>query len=632
MPLTDTLVPARNPNVEFDIDRGSALSQAGSGGPPATSVLGISLGGTALLAACGGGSESGSAANSGAGANSLEPRSGGSAGGGTGAPGGTAISRTDAARFLTQATFGMQSEADITALQNDGFDRWIDNQFNTPAQLHVDYLQAQRKRTENGYATEEMSYEAVWQQWLGGRDQLRGRMAFALAQIFVISNIAPDIRPHAMSSYMDLLNRNAFGNYRTLLQEVTLHPAMGYYLNMTESEKDDPARGIHPNENYAREVLQLFSVGLVELNTDGSQQRIAGKAIPTYGEAEVKGFAKAFSGWTFDSQNPLRPNEFHEADENLESNWTTPLRAFPSAHSPEPKKLLGKVTLAGGQTPGKDMAEALDNIFNHPNVGPFIARQLIQRFVTSNPSPAYIERVSFAFNSSGGPVRRGDYNNNGAGVGAQLNDASGGARGDFRAVIRAVLLDPEARNPDLDPAAAYGKQREPVIRFATFLRALNAASANGINSIHYLDGVDDGLGQSPLLAPSVFNYFSPNYRPPGPVAQAGLTAPEFQITTETSVVGSLNFFSNLFRSEGYGYDESRLELNLAPWAALATQPDVLVERLNTLFFATQMSAATRARLLQMVIAMPGRNDDELRDRVKAALTVTAIAPDFVIQK
>ncbi len=498
----------------------------------------------------------------------------------------------------------------MEALRVEGLAHWLWAQFAAPTHLHTSYLDTQKSREKEGKATEEMSYEAVWQQWLKGPDQLRGRMAFALGQIMVISNIAPDIRPYAMSSYMDLLNRNAFGNFRTLLGEVTLHPAMGYYLNMIESEKDDAAKGIHPNENYAREVLQLFSIGLVELNQDGSQKLGSnGKPIATFGEAEVKGFAKAFSGWTFASQNPAKPDDFHDADENLDSNWTTPMRAFASAHSTEAKKLLGSVTLAAGQSPEKDLNDALDNIFNHANVGPFIGRQLIQRLVTSNPCPAYIQRVATVFA------------NNGAGL-----------RGDLKAVVQAVLLDPEARADPALQAANFGKQREPVIRFATFLRALGAASSNGINSIHYLDGADQALGQSPLLAPSVFNFYSPNFRQPGAVAKAGLVSPEFQITTETSVVGSLNFFSSFFNDEGYGNGASRLKIDLTAWQTLAATPAALVDRLDAVLFAHQMGATTRTRLLQLVTALPGGSADQRKDRVKAALIVTAMSPDFVIQK
>lgn len=518
-------------------------------------------------------------------------------------------SSQDAARFLTQASFGAKSVDEIEALRAEGLPHWLWSQFSAPSTLQTSYLDSQKSREKEGKATEEMSYEAIWQQWLGGTDQLRARMSFALGQIVVISNIAPDIKPYAMSSYMDLLNRNAFGNYRTLLGEVALHPAMGYYLNMIESEKDDAAKGIHPNENFAREVLQLFSIGLVELNADGSAKIGSnGKPIPTFGETEVKGFAMAFSGWTFASQNPAQPNEFHNADENLNSNWTTPMKAFASMHSPEPKKLLGNVTLAGGQSPEKDLNDALDNIFNHPNVGPFIGRQLIQKMVTSNPSPTYIQRVAAVFA------------NNGANV-----------RGDLNAVVQAVLLDPEARATTAQ-AAHCGKQREPVIRFATFLRALGAKSQNGINSIHYLDGADQALGQSPLLSPSVFNFFSPNFRQPGAVAKAGLYSPEFQITTETSVVGSLNFFATFFNDEGYGSDASRLKLDLSPLMALAAIPTALVDRLDALFFMHQMSASTRARLTQMITALPGASNDDRNRRVKAALIVTAISPDFVIQK
>ena len=518
-------------------------------------------------------------------------------------------SAPDAARFMAQATFGVQTVEQTNALQVEGFPHWLWAQFNMPGMSYTAYLDSQRVRTSNNKATDEMSYEAFWQHWLQGADQLRARVAFAWSQIMVISNVAPDLRPYAMAAYMDVLVRNAFGNYRTLLEEVTLHPAMGYYLNMVESEKDNAAKAIHPNENYAREVLQLFSIGLAELNVDGTAKTSGGKAIPTYGEPEVKGFAKAFSGWTFASQNPANANQFHNADQNLESNWTTRMRPFASMHSPEAKTLLRGTVLPGGQTPQQDMKDALDNIFSHPNVGPFIGRQLIQKLVTSNPSRDYIARVAAVFNDNGT-----------------------GVRGDLKAVVAAVLLDPQAR---LDPAqqpANSGKQREPVVRFATFLRALGAVSKNGINNIHYLNNADNGLGQSPMLAPSVFNFFSPNFRQPGAVSKAGLYSPEFQITTETTVVGSLNFFADLFNNGGYGGGDSRLVLNLLPLQALAATPAVLVDRLNELLFAYQMSVATRTRLLQMLGAMPAGTDSRNKNRLKAALIVTALSPDFVIQK
>ncbi len=566
----------------------------------------------AALAACGGGGGGGSAPSAAAPApgpdsilvnvNAADlPGSGGAK------PSAPAVAdrppAADAARFLTQASFGTKSVQEIAQVQEKGYALWLWEQFNTGTTLHTSYLDQQKTRNVDdkgvARASEEMSYEAIWQQWLYGADQLRARMAFALSEIVVISNVAPDIRPYAMSSYMDMLNRNAFGNYRQLLKEVTLHPAMGYYLNMINSERDDPDTGAHPNENYAREVLQLFSIGLVKLNTDGTAQvDAAGKPLPSYDESVVQGFAKAFTGWSY-------PNAtgFDEADEEVPQAWTSPMKPFAAKHSPEPKKLLSGMVLSGGQSPEQDLEAAIDNIFNHPNVGPFIGRQLIQRLVTSNPSKAYISYVA------------GVFNNNGAGV-----------RGDLRAVVSAILLYAEARAV---PGANFGKQREPVIRLANFLRSLDARSSSGRNAIHYLENADNGLGQSPLLAPSVFNYFSPNFRPAGKIAAAGLTAPEFQITTETTVVGGLNFFANLFNNASYGYEEAELKLNYTRLESLASSPDALIAELNALYFNYAMSSTLQTRMKTMLTALPA--NDRTR-RVKAALILTSLSPEYVIQK
>ncbi len=513
-------------------------------------------------------------------------------------------SAVDAARFLTQASFGMSSVQEVQRLREKGYPLWLWEQINTGTSLHTSYLDQQKLQNvgEDGKAreTEEMSYEAIWQQWLFGADQLRGRMAFALSQIMVISNVAPDIRPYAMSSYMDMLNKNTFGNFRQLLEDVTLHPAMGYYLNMLNSEKEDADSGARPNENYAREVLQLFSIGLLKLNMDGSQQLDgAGKPIPSFDEATMQGFAKAFTGWTY-------PNAtgWDESDEEVPAAWTTAMKPFASKHSSGEKKLLDSIVIASGGTPQTDMKAALDNIFNHPNVAPFISRQLIQRLVTSNPSRAYISRVSSIFANNGG-----------------------GVRGDLRAVVAAILLDAEARNAA--PPANFGKQREPVMRFATVLRALDAKAANGRNAIHYLESADNGLGQSPLLSPSVFNFFSPNFRPAGAIAAAGLVAPEFQITTETTVVGGLNFFANLFSNGGYGEGESKLILNTAALEAKAADATTLIAELNMLFCNGQMSTVLQTRLRTMINAI---NINDKPYRVRASLILISLSPDFVIQR
>jgi uncharacterized protein (DUF1800 family) len=526
------------------------------------------------------------------------------------------LSVVDAARFLTQATFGIGSTKEVSDLQDEGLLHWLWRQFRMPYAAQTSYLDVQRKREADRRASEEMSYEAVWRQWLFEEGQLRARMAFALSQIMVISNVAPDIRPYAMSSYMDMLNQHAFGNYRDLLKAVTLHPAMGYYLNMIESEKENPDTGTHPNENFAREVLQLFSIGLVKLNRDGSTQLGSdGKPQATYGEDVVKGFARAFSGWSFGGQSAdagQALNElFDNSDEELDANWTTQMRPYPERHEPGTKRLLNGHFLPAGQTPEKDLDEAIDSIFNHPNVGPFIGRQLIQRFVTSNPSAAYIDRVARVFNDNGN-----------------------GVRGDLRAVLQAVLLDTQARDTTLSATSGYGKLREPVIRLAQLLRAFGATtpSTSGRTDLHYLDSPDESLGQSPLLAPSVFNFFSPNYRHPGAIAQAGLVAPEFQITTEISVVGYANTMTNILWSGEYGWtDESRLTFDWKSWDVVADTDDALLQQFDTVFCCGRMSASTRNRLATLLKAWRDRGESA-RHRMQYALNVLLITPDFVVQK
>jgi uncharacterized protein (DUF1800 family) len=509
----------------------------------------------------------------------------------------------DTARFLTQATFGITSEAEVNGVRSIGYERWLEEQFKLQSASLLGYLEQQAPRTQNGKPTDEMAYEGLWQQWLYSPAQLRARVAFALSQIMVVSNVSPELNGPAMASYMDLLSKNAFGNYRKLLEEVTLHPAMGYYLNMIESEKENPDKGSHPNENYAREVLQLFSIGLMQLNLDGTQAKDAeGKTIPTYDEDTVKGFAKAFSGWSFGGRDTAKDDNFHHGEEN----WTIPMQAWASKHSTANKKLLNGTVLPAGQTPQQDLSQALDNIFNHPNVGPFISRRLIQRLVSSNPSPAYIQRVATVFN------------NNGAGV-----------RGDLQAVVKAILLDAEARDQTIASNNQAGKLREPIVRLANVLRFLNARSEDGTNRLHYLDNPDWGLGQSPLLAPSVFNFYSPDFRAPGEVAKAGMVAPEFQITTETSIVGSLNFMAWIIREGGYGNKEQRLKLDFTRMHDVAGNAEALANRINLTFMNGTMTPQTRTSFMRVINGIDPANRD---DRIKAALVLTMATPEFTIQK
>jgi endo-chitodextinase len=514
----------------------------------------------------------------------------------------TATAPDDGARLLLQATFG-PTAADVTRVRQLGVNGWLDEQFAMPLTYsHLKYMRDVQTIT-GMEAQEQHAYEAIWQNYLFGADQLRARVAFALSEIVVISNIAPDQNPWALASWMDMLYRNAFGNYRTLLGDATLHPAMGYFLNMLGNDREFPEEGNHPNENYAREVEQLFSIGLVKLNTDGTPVKDAqGKTTPTYDQSVVEGFARVFTGWNFAGNNTASDDDFYWPNED----WINPMVAWPAHHEAGTKQLLDGVVLPAGQTPQKDLKDALDLVFNHPNVGPFVSRRLIQFLVTSNPSPQYVGRVAAAFNNNGG-----------------------GVRGDLKAVVRAVLTDTEARDLALAAQPTYGKLREPVIRFTHLMRATGARAANGRNSVWWLDSPEDGLGQSPLLAPSVFNFFSPFYTKSGAIAQAGLVAPEFQIHTETQVVGNANFHSSVLWNRGFGFaDAGWLAMDLAPWTSIAGNAGTLVDQLNLVFTANSMTAATRATLAKAVNAIPSGDRAE---RVRAALTLLMVTPDFVVQ-
>ncbi len=513
----------------------------------------------------------------------------------------TPKSGNDAARFLTQSTFGIESAPQVVALERSGYDAWLSAQFALPQTSTMKYLRDVEARGER--IEEQHPYEAVWQQILFGDDQLRARVTFALSQLTVISNVAPDQNNFALVSWWDMLGKNSFGNYRQLLEEVTLHPAMGYYLNMMGNQKEDPTSNRSPNENFAREVLQLFSIGVSQLNLDGTLKRDAsGQPIPTYDQKVIEGFAKVFTGWHHGGNNTAEAQSFFSAKEA----WTQPMEAWPAHHSAGAKTLFNGVTLPAAQSAEKDLRDALDQIANHPNVAPFISKRLIQALVTSNPSPAYVERVARIFNDSGS-----------------------GTRGDLRAVLRAILLDAEARSPASADAAKYGKQREPVLRFTQLLRATGAKAANGRNSIWWLDSADDALGQSPLLAPSVFNFFSPNYSRAGAIAKAGLVAPEFQITTEAQVVGSTNYLHGVVFGGGAGYrDEGRLNLDFARFAALERTPAALVDALALLFTNAQLSDAARETIVQAL----EKQSADAGARTKTALALLLVTPDFVIQR
>lgn len=535
-----------------------------------------------------------------------------------------AASDAAAARFLAQATFGPTLE-DIARVRRIGYRTWLEEQFAMPASYEIDYLDELGPGTvyQLGQAAR---MEAWFMHALGGqnpfnatlvhRDQLRQRVAFALSQIFVVSdeNSALSGQPDALASYYDVLVRNAFGNYRQLLEQVALHPAMGVYLSMQGNRKPDAALNIRPDENFAREAMQLFSVGLVMLEPDGTPKLDAqGRKIPTYDQFTVRGFAHVYTGWNMAGCENTR-FEWCWYYEHEAPAWRMPMSPYDAEHdSLNSKQLLRYpgVKLANGVLPAggnarSDMKAALDNIFGHPNVGPFIGRQLIQRLVTSNPSPGYVRRVAAVFD------------NNGAGV-----------RGDLKAVVRAILLDNEARHPGAQPPG-FGKVREPLLRLTLGWRALDARTDTGRMSERNPAAY---LAQAPLQAPSVFNFYQPDYMPTGELAMLGLAAPELQLATDNMIPATQNAFGEeIFKyylgNPDVGPDD--ISVNLARDAPLAATPGALLDRYDLLFMSGQMSPGMRQRLLARLNDIPNANGG--RDRVQEALYFIINSPEYIVQK
>ena len=515
-------------------------------------------------------------------------------------PGGTPTAE-DAARFLLQATYGPKP-GEVEALQQKGFSRWLDEQLAMPSVSHLafyDQLVSQGEEPLTGLVRESFFDQAV-----NGPDQLRQRAALALSELFVVSDRDADVRnnPAGLASYLDLLSQRAFGNFRELLEAVTLAPSMGVYLDMAGSSKTIPELGLNPNENYAREILQLFSIGLYELHPDGTLHLDKeNQPIATYDQEVVKAFARAFTGWTLGGQNQREPQRFFRP----QRNFRIPMEPWAAYHATDEKVLLDGAALPAGQSAQVDLEQALDVIFHHPNAGPFFCRFLIQRLVTSNPTPAYVYRCGQAFA------------NNGAGV-----------RGDLAAVVREVLLDYEARAVTVAARPDEGHLREPVVRVVGLLRALDARPRNGRWRVFsQLDRQGLATGETPLRAPTVFNFFEPGYTLPGEIAQSGLVSPEFQIATETTVIGTANADLKVL-----GLTDGRpLIFNLAPFQPPQVANDeALLDRVDLLFFAGAMSDSTRATL-RAALADP--DFPRLADqRVLTLLWLASLAPESVVQK
>ena len=522
-------------------------------------------------------------------------------------PGGTPTAAA-AGRFLSQATFGA-TDALIAQVQSQGYDAFLNAQFAAPMSSHLAFVDAavaalpspspSPSATPN-QPTLTMTNDAWWTNAISGQDQLRQRVAFALSETLVVSISSAGLgnAPFALPAYYDVLVRDAFGNYRQLLEDITLNPAMGAYLNMLQNDKANPARGTLPNENYARELMQLFSIGLYNLNLDGSLTlSSSGFPIATYGQGEILGTAAVLTGWTYAQPGVANP-VFRPGSPQ---DWRDPMINIATRHQTTAKSILNGVPLPADQTAAQDLKVTLDTIFNHPNVGPFICRQLIERLVTSNPSPGYVYRVASVFNDNGQ-----------------------GVRGDLKAVVRAILMDYDAR-VGFAAAQGAGHEREPVIRLTNLLRAFNATSPSGKYSVR---NAFASFAEEAMHSPTVFNFFTPDYSAPGAIATAGLKSPEFEITTDTTVISTTNYLRNAIYAS-LGPSSDRITLSLAAEQTRAADPAGLVDHLNSLLMAGGMSSGTRNILINAVNQIPAANTLE---RVRTAIYLVVNSPEFVVDK
>lgn len=505
------------------------------------------------------------------------------------------ISDADAVRFLEQATWG-PTPALIAHVKRVGFEAFLDEQFAAPVSSYPTLpLYPTTRDTVNCTGTCQRDNYTMYPlqnrffvNALYGEDQLRQRVAFALHQIIVVSGVEITL-PSWMAPYLQVLDRHAFGNYRQLLRDITLNAAMGNYLDVNGNTRT------RPNENYAREILQLFSLGTLRLNPDGTPQLDGtGQTIPTYTQDTVNAFARVFTGW-----------RFAPAPAAGVPNYIDPMVANQPQHDVGAKTLLNGVTLPAGQTAAADLDAALDNIFEDPNISPFISKALIQHLVTSNPSPAYVARVSHAFDGG-----------------------TGAPRGDMQAVIRAILLDPDARG-DRRPEATYGRLRHPAQFIAGLLRAFDARSADGTTaSDGYLNPQAVNMGMDVFRPPSVFSYFSPGTVIPG---SAGVRGPEFGILSTSTALRRVNFVNTMvFSRIATGANApAGTSLDFTPLLPLAGTPGALVDALDTLLLHGTMPAEMRQSIVTAVSAVAPAN---ALKRVRTAVYLVATSSQYQVER
>jgi uncharacterized protein (DUF1800 family) len=543
---------------------------------------------------------------------------------------------SDAARFLEQATFGA-TDSDIKNVSMNGFPSWLDQQFAMPPtprepdvelQIMVDNppcaatdVKCNAALFEQNNQNESLAQNSFWRQSLTAPDQLRQRVKYALSQIFVISSnnsTAIQNMPRGEMNYYDLLGNDAFGNFRTLLQDVTLNPMMGQFLSMQGNDKGNATTD--PDENYAREVMQLLTIGLWQLNDDGTQKLDGnGNPIPTYSNTDVVGLAAVFTGFSWNVPGDDGDDAWSNCCMYVGPGYgedLLPMQSYPSHHSTVEKDFLGVTIPAGSTDPNGDLNTALDTLFHHPNLPAFFSKQMILHLVTSNPSPAYVNRVAQVFKNDGT-----------------------GVRGNLQAVITAILMDPEARDTTTDTAnPQWGKVRESLLRYTEWARAFTAQSRNGAYNNGSTEDPIYGLGEMWLRSPTVFNWFAPGYVPPNTsIAAAGLVGPEMQMTNVSTVVGYINYMQSAIGGSPTGGPD--IFASYATEMSLAATPDQLMDRINLMLMAGQMSGTLYSQIESAVasIPIPSSGDQNainaaLLSRVKTAIYLTVASPDFAAQQ
>lgn len=531
-------------------------------------------------------------------------------------------SDAQAARFLTMATFG-PTAADIALVRQIGYGAWIAQQLALPATLQRPYVEALDMAVQNPGQSDRM--QAWFANAITAPDQLRQRIAWALAQILVVSDQFAGLGqdPIAIAEYYDTLARDSAEyldstgvrhapTYANLINDVTLSPAMSNMLTYLRNQVGNASKGTSPDENYAREVMQLFTIGLVLLNPDGSQKVDGnGQPIPTYTQAAVSAYARIFTGLSYSSGFKSNPANYQ--------NWSVaeyqPLVCYDPYHDFGAKTLISYTGNYGANSDAisvpannpcmTDIQQGLAILVNHPNVAPFISKQLIQRFVTSNPTPDYVARISAVFNSSGG---------------------------NLSAVVAAILTDSEALSGTIpaqySPTYVFGKAREPLLKLTALWRYYHAAAQVGL---YTFNNPQSAYVERPEGASSVFNFYSPSYAPPGEIADSGLAGPEFQIINESTVATAANDLTS--RSNAYVGNSSNkpetIAIDISTLTAIANDANALADQINHDLLYGSMSAAMKASLVTMINTIPSSNAPA---RAQAALQLTLISPEFAIQK